>query len=80
MAPAIVFVHGLAVSSRYFVPTLRVLADRSRCSAVDLTEFTALLVDARPVEIPGGSHVVNFTRPDEVARKIHTFLRDGGAR
>ena len=35
----IVFVHGLAVSSRYFVPTMRVLADRYTCRAVDLPGF-----------------------------------------
>lgn len=37
--PPIVFVHGLAVSSRYFVPLIRELADRHACRAVDLPGF-----------------------------------------
>lgn len=34
-----VFVHGLAVSGRYFVPTMRALAQRYTCRAVDLPGF-----------------------------------------
>lgn len=35
----VVFVHGLAVSSRYFVPTMKVLQDRYACFAPDLPGF-----------------------------------------
>lgn len=36
---AVVFVHGLAVSSRYFVPLLRTLATKFDCRALDLPGF-----------------------------------------
>ncbi len=34
---------------------------------------------ARLVEISGGAHVVNVTKPDEVARVVDAFLRDPAA-
>lgn len=35
-----------------------------------------LLPHSRLVEISGGAHVVNFTRPADVAHTIDWFLRD----
>ena len=34
-----------------------------------------LLPDARLIEIAGGAHVVNFTKPAQVAREIRNFLQ-----
>lgn len=48
-----VFVHGLAVSSRYFIPIMGALADRYRCVAIDLPGFGLSENPPRPLDIPG---------------------------
>ncbi|HUG15243.1 MAG TPA: alpha/beta hydrolase [Thermomicrobiales bacterium] len=52
-AQPVVLVHGLGVSSRYFVPTQTRLAQRFRVYAVDLPGFGKSESPARPLDIPG---------------------------
>lgn len=49
----VVFVHGLGVSSRYFIPTMRQLAGRYGCRAVDLPGFGLSENPPHPLDVSG---------------------------
>ena len=51
--PPVVFVHGLAVSSRYFRPTMYVLASRFTCRAPDLPGFGLSDNPPSPLDVQG---------------------------
>ncbi len=51
--PPLVFVHGLAVSSRYFVPTMQQLAPSHEVAAPDLPGFGASGKPDRVLDVPG---------------------------
>lgn len=50
---AIVLVHGIGVSSRYFVPLAQILAGRWRVAAVDLPGWDGSDSPPRALDIPG---------------------------
>lgn len=56
--PTFVFVHGLGVSSRYFVPVADRLADRGRIVLFDLPGFARLPTPKAPLSIEGFADVV----------------------
>jgi pimeloyl-ACP methyl ester carboxylesterase len=51
--PPVVLVHGLSISSRYFVPTLRCLGGRLEAVAPDLPGFGLSEGPARALDVPG---------------------------
>lgn len=51
--PVLVFVHGLGVSSRYFVPLMTALSAGFRCIAPDLPGSGRSRAPERPLDVPG---------------------------
>src|SRR5215204_260661 len=51
--PAVILVHGLIVSSRYMVPTLRQLVPRHRAYAADLPGFGKSANPSRVLNVSG---------------------------
>jgi pimeloyl-ACP methyl ester carboxylesterase len=56
--PTFVLVHGLGVSSRYFVPLAELLADHGRVVLFDLPGFGGLPEPERPLEIADYAQIV----------------------
>jgi pimeloyl-ACP methyl ester carboxylesterase len=69
--PPVVLVHGLSISSRYFVPTLRCLGSRVEAVAPDLPGFGLSVGPSRPLDVPGlADAVVAWLDATRVERAI----------
>ena len=53
VGPVLVFVHGIGVSSRYFVPLMQELAGSFRCVAPDLPGYGGSPGPAQALDVPG---------------------------
>lgn len=60
--PSFILVHGYVISSRYFTPTLELLAPRYPAYALDLPGFGWSSKPARPLSVPQQADVVIRTQ------------------